>query len=82
MLGAPNTSGASPKSRNLDLGFKRIWAVRAWASAGRTRYEVEGVVHRRPVTVTVTAAIATQLVATGIPLVIREAEGPAGGRSC
>lgn len=73
MLGRPNTRSASRDSRSLDLGFKRIWAVRVWTGGdGPTRYEVQGVVYRHPVTRPVTAGMATRLVAAGVPVVIRD----------
>lgn len=57
----------------MDLGFKHLWAVRVWTGGDEpTRYEVEGVVHRHPVTRPVTATMATRLVAAGVPVIIRE----------
>lgn len=82
MLGRPNTRSASPDSRALDLGFRRIWAVRVWTGGGPTRYEVEGVVHRHPVTRAVTAGMATRLVAAGVPVVIRHRGGVADDAPC
>lgn len=71
-LGRPNTRSESPESGRLDLGFKRIWAVRAWTGRGPTCFEVEGTVHRHPVTRPVTASMATRLVADGVPLLISD----------
>lgn len=82
MLGRPNTRSASPRSPSLDLGFKRIWAVRVWTGAGPTRYEVKGVVHRHPVTRPVTAGMATLLIAAGVPVVIRDHDAAAGDAQC
>jgi hypothetical protein len=72
MLGRPNTGSAGLESPKPDLGFKRIWAVRVSTGVGPARYEVEGVVHRHPVTRPVTAAMATRLVAAGVPLLTRD----------
>lgn len=73
MLGTPNAGNASPDVLPLDLGFKRIWSVRVFTGgAGGSRYEVEGVVHRQPVTQPITPRMAAHLVADGVPLVIHE----------
>lgn len=77
MLGIPNAADASPDLLPLDLGFKRIWAVRAVTGAGATRFEVDGVVHRHPVTQPITPRMATHLVAAGIPLMIDDVDGAA-----
>lgn len=82
MLGTPNATAASPELRVPDLGFKRIWAVRVWTGAGPARFEVEGVVHRRPVTRPVTGRLAARLVAAGVPVVVREAAGAGKGSPC
>lgn len=66
----------------MDLGFKRILAVRVWTGAGPTRYEVEGVVRRLPVTRPVTARIATRLVAAGVPLMIRDRNASSEDARC
>ena len=73
MLGPSNTWDASPDVLPLDLGFKRIWSVRVITGGpGGSRYEVEGVVHRHPVTQPITQRMAAHLVAEGVPLVIHE----------
>lgn len=82
MLGRANRRSASPESRPFDLGFKRIWAVRMSTGVGPPRYEVEGVVHRHPVRRPVTAAMATRLVAAGVPLLIRDRGVPQDGDPC
>ena len=61
-------------SRSLapTLGFRRIAAVRMWRSESSYRFEVDGVVHRHPVTRPVSAATASRLVAGGVPFVVRD----------
>ena len=81
MLGTPNREAERHGSASLDLGFRRIWAVRVERGADRTRYEVEGVVHRHPVRRAVTAAMAARLADAGVPVLVRHAAVP-GGRSC
>lgn len=72
MLGRHNARNASPNSGGrAALGFRRITLVRAWTDPPVTRFEVDGVVHRYPVTRPVTAAMAARLVASGVPLVVR-----------
>lgn len=88
MLGGPNTGRANrvsdtsedavatdrrrPGDPGADLGFRRVVLVRAWTGPDQTRFEVDGVVHRYPVTLPVTAAMASRLVAAGVPLVVRD----------
>lgn len=59
------------------LGFRHVTLVRAWVGDGSTRFEVDGIAHRLPVTRAVPAAVAARLVAAGVPLVTRHgASGP------
>ncbi len=51
-----NKSPAALVRDPIGLGFRRIWAVRVWTGGGPPRYEIDGVVHRLPVTRSVTAA--------------------------
>ena len=74
MLGAPNFQSASPTSAGIDLGFRRVAAVRMWTGDGEPSFEVDGVVHRPPVTRPVAARMAAALVARGVPLVRRQTE--------
>lgn len=71
MLGRPTERSASPRAARLDLGFRRVIAVRAWIGPRTTRFEVDGVVHRHPA---VTGGMAATLVAAGVPLVVRTAD--------
>jgi len=64
------------------LGFRRIALVRAWVGPAGSRYEVDGVVHRYPVTRAVSAGIASRLVASGVPLVCRADRGGEGLAPC
>ena len=70
MLGAPNTAGAG--SARAELGFRHVTLVRAWVGGAATRFEVDGIVHRLPVTRCVPAGVAARLVAAGVPLVTRD----------
>lgn len=82
MLGRPNARKASRTSAVPYLGFRRVSAVRAWTGDGATRFEVDGVVHRRLVTRTVSARIAAALVAAGAPLVVRDAPDTPRAAGC
>jgi hypothetical protein len=78
VLGLPNRGSTALAAGTLtwpapDLGFRAITAVRVWTDGDANRYEVDGVRHRRPVTVAVSEALAARFVAAGIPLVRRTA---------
>lgn len=75
MSGRLHEAGASPDAKVPELGFRRVTAVRVWAGTEPVRYEIDGVVHRRPVTQPVTAGLAARLVAAGVPLVTRRSGG-------
>lgn len=59
-----------------DLGFRQITLVRAWTGDGAPCFEVDGIVHRHPVTRPVTPGIAFRLIASGIRLVVRDRSTP------
>lgn len=58
--------------RGVDLGFRRVTLVRGWRDPDGVRYEVEGIAYRHPVTRRITARMARDLAAAGIPFVMRD----------
>ena len=66
LLGRPNTGHSDVPA----LGFRRVYAVRVRAGRTPVRFEIDGVVHRRTVTLPVTAAMAASYAAAGYPVLI------------
>ncbi len=69
--------GISPVTRKadlIDLAFDRLGWVRVVTHKDATRYELVGISRRRPKTCMVSAATAADLVAAGLPTVVRTCE--------
>ena len=64
-------------SRQVDLGLRRVDWVRIVVEARGARAEVQGVRHRRPVTLPVSLGVAGRLVAGGARLVVHHRGGVA-----
>jgi hypothetical protein len=64
----------------LAPALRRVNRVRVTVTDDAVRAEVEGVGHRRPVTLPVTLALASRLVRQGAPLCVRSALSTAGER--
>jgi hypothetical protein len=69
--------GITPLDRKaglIDQVFDRVGWVRVVTHHDGARYELVGIVRRRPMTCPVSAATAAALVASGVPTVVRDCE--------
>jgi hypothetical protein len=67
--GSPSNGGP------IDLGFDQLGWVRMIRHTTGTRYEVVGMLRRRPRTCAISAATASALVGTGLPKVAAHCTG-------
>jgi hypothetical protein len=70
MAGAPEAALPGRATRVPDVGLRRVSWVRLVLGADRTRCQVAGLLHRRPVVLAIPLATATALIDSGVPAIV------------